>query len=358
MIYRIAVLAVVSGGLDFGTVLPMSLLAIVGSVFAGYFLARLYMRLTLGITDVPSSIVLQFAGTFGVWILAEHLHLSAIVTVVVYGITVARDAPRLVPARNRLPSYAVWDLVVFVLNVLAFVLIGLQLRPILGPLDPQQRLEYFQVAAIVLGIVVAARFVWVFSYAAVARLKLRWAGAGGWPGTAKPTVRGSLVVSWCGLRGIVTLAAAYALPGDFPHRDLILLTAFCVVVGTLVLQGLTLRPLILLLKLRDDDPVNREVHMACERVVRAGLQVLDDDQSQEAQVIRRELESQLTELGDETKDSKELDQYSSLRARVVAAQRHALLEMRSKDEIGDDAFHQIEAQLDVAEVNALGAEYP
>ena len=315
MIYRIAVLAVVSGGLDFGTVLPMSLLAIVGSVFAGYFLARFYMRLTLGVTDVPSSIVLQFAGTFGVWILAEHLYLSAIVTVVVYGITVARDAPRLVPARNRLPSYAVWDLVVFVLNVLAFVLIGLQLRPILGPLDPQQRLEYFQVAAIVLGIVVAARFVWVFSYAAVARLKLRWAGAGGWPGTAKPTVRGSLVVSWCGLRGIVTLAAAYALPSDFPHRDLILLTAFCVVVGTLVLQGLTLRPLILLLKLRDDDPVNREVHMACERVVRAGLQVLDDDQSQEAQVIRRELESQLTELGDETKDSKELDQYSSLRAR-------------------------------------------
>ena len=153
LIYRIAVLAVVSGGLDFGTVVPMSLLSIVGSVVAGYLLARLYMRLTVGVTDVPSSIVLQFAGTFGVWILAEHLHLSAIVTVVVYGITMARDAPRLVPARNRLPSYAVWDLVVFVLNVLAFVLIGLQLRPILGPLAPQQRLEYFQVAAIVLGIV-------------------------------------------------------------------------------------------------------------------------------------------------------------------------------------------------------------
>ena len=95
------------------------------------------MRLAMGVDDMPSSIVLQFAGTFGVWILAEHLHLSAIVTVVVYGITIARDAPRLVPARNRLPSYAVWDLVVFVLNVLAFVLIGLQLRPILGALAPQ-----------------------------------------------------------------------------------------------------------------------------------------------------------------------------------------------------------------------------
>jgi len=352
------VLAVASGGLNFATVVPLSLLAIAGSVIAGYLLARVSMRFFLGIKDVPSSIVMQFSTTFGVWILAEALHLSAIVTLVVYGITVARDAPRVIPARNRLPSYAVWDLAVFVLNVLAFVLIGLQLGPILGPLDRAERVEYFQVAAIVLGICIAARFVWVYSYALVARLKVRWLGAGKWPGTARPTARGSLVVSWCGMRGIVTLAAAYALPNDFPHRDLIVLTSFFVVVGTLVLQGLTLRPLILLLNLHDDDPVNREVRMACERVVHAGLQVLDGDESEQAQVIRRELESQLTELDDESKDVNELDQYSSMRARIVAAQRQALLEMRSKDEIGDDAFHQIEAQLDVAEVNALGAEYP
>jgi CPA1 family monovalent cation:H+ antiporter len=88
------------------------------------------------------------------------------------------------------------------------------------------------------------------------------------------------------------------------------------------------------------------------------LQLLDADQSQEAQVIRRELESQLTDQTDSHRDSNGLGQYDSLRARIVAAQRDALLEMRSKDEIGDDAFHQIEAQLDVAEVNALGAQYP
>ncbi|MET0986062.1 MAG: sodium:proton antiporter [Steroidobacteraceae bacterium] len=358
LIYRIAVLAVVSGGLDLSTAVPMSLLALVGSVFAGYLLSRLYVRLTAGVTDVPSSIVLQFVGTFGVWILAEHLHLSAIVTVVVYAITAARDAPRFTPARRRIPSYAVWDLAVFVLNVLAFVLIGLQLRPILGPLDAQERLAYFEVAVIVLGIVVAARFIWVSSYSVVARMKLRWLGPGRWPGTAKPTARSALVVSWCGMRGIVTLAAAYALPNGFPYRDLILLTAFCVVVGTLVVQGLTLRPLILALRLQDDGPVDREVHMACERLVRVGLSVLDDDPSQEAKVIRRELESQLadeTRVGDE---SDELGQYDSLRARIVAAQRDTLLTMRAKGEIGDDAFHQVEAQLDVAELNALGAEYP
>jgi monovalent cation/hydrogen antiporter len=98
--------------------------------------------------------------------------------------------------------------------------------------------------------------------------------------------------------------------------------------------------------------------VACERVVRAGLQALDDDQSKEAEVIRSELESQLTELRDESKDINELDEYSAVRVKVVAAQRKELLETRSKYEIGDDAFHQVEAQLDVAEVNAQGAEYP
>ena len=82
------------------------------------------------------------------------------------------------------------------------------------------------------------------------------------------------------------------------------------------------------------------------------------DESQEASVIRRELESQLTEQNDSVKSREELGQYDSLRARIVAAQRDALLKMRSSDEIGDDAFHRVEAQLDVAEVNALGAQYP
>ncbi|MET0657208.1 MAG: sodium:proton antiporter [Steroidobacteraceae bacterium] len=358
LIYRIAVLAVVSGGLNLNTAVPLSLLALVGSVLVGYVSSRVYMRLAAGVTDVPSSTVLQFVGTFGIWILAERLHLSAIVTVVVFAITTAREAPRFTPARQRIPSYAVWDLAVFVLNVLAFVLIGLQLRPILGPLDAQERFEYFEVAAIVLGVVVAARFVWVYCYVAAAGMKLRWLGPGRWPGTAKPTARSGLLVSWCGMRGIVTLAAAYALPNAFPHRDLSLLTAFCVVVGTLVVQGLTLRPLILALRLQDDGPVDREVKMACERLVHIGLTVLDDDPSQEATVIRRELESQLIAETRGGEDAEELGQYDSLRARIVAAQRDTLFAMRASGEIGDDAFHQVEAQLDVAELNAVGAQYP
>ncbi len=356
LIYRIAVVAVMSHGLETTTAMPLALLALIASVFVGFGLARLYIRLALGVADVPSSIVLQFVGTFGVWILAEQLRLSPIVTVVVYAITLARATPRLTPARHRIPSSAVWELAVFVLNVLAFVLIGLQLRPILGQLDPDERIAYLAIAALVLAIVIVARFVWAYSYTALAHVKLRWLGPGRWPGNTPPSGRGALVVSWCGMRGIVTLAAAYALPIDFPHRDLILLTAFCVVVGTLVVQGLTLRPLILALCLQDDDPVQREFEMANERLVRVGLAVVDGVRSPEARVLRRELEWQLTSHRDSRQDGEPLGHYDSLRARIVNAQRATLLAMRSNGEIGDDAFHRIEAQLDVAELNALGAD--
>jgi CPA1 family monovalent cation:H+ antiporter len=159
------------------------------------------------------------------------------------------------------------------------------------------------------------------------------------------------------MRGIVTLAAAYALPIEFPHRDFILLTAFCVVVGTLVVQGLTLRPLIIGLKLRDDGSVKREVLLACERLVHIGLAALEKEQSPEARSLREELESQLEQVRSD-QPAGEPGQYDVLRARIVAAQRQALLGMRSSGEIGDDAFHQVEAELDVAELNALGAQYP
>jgi Na+/H+ antiporter len=352
LIYRLAVLAVVSGGLVPSRVIPMSLLAIAGSLVAGYVLAHLYMRLTRRIEDAPSSIVLQFAGTFGVWILAEHLRLSAIVTVVVYAVTIARDAPAWVPARQRVPSYAVWETVVFVLNVLAFVLIGLQLRPILGGLLPAQRIDYLQVAATILGTVILARFAWVFLYFAIARTMARFFGNAQWSDKNRaPSLKTGVIVGWCGMRGIVTLAAAYALPSDFPFRDLILLCAFCVVVGTLVAQGLTLAPLVRRLALHDDDLVEREVRQSRRRMASIGLEVLDGDRRPEALALRKELQHLLdtTNLSGPSADP---SRFNELRTAVVIAQRRALLELRANGAIGDDAFHRIEAELDIAELNA------
>ena len=109
----------------------------------------------------------------------------------------------------------------------------------------------------------------------------------------RPTVGSGLVISWAGMRGIVSLAAALALPPAFPYRDLIVLTAFSVVLGTLVIQGLTLKPLLRALDLHDDDPVGRELRAARERALRAGLASFADDESPVADAVRQEFTAHL-----------------------------------------------------------------
>src|SRR5439155_1371397 len=142
-------------------------LALAGSLMAGYLFARISMLVTRRITDAPSAIIVQFANTFMVWIVAEHIGLSGILTIVAYAITVARSAPARTPARLRVPSYAVWETMVLVLNVLAFVLIGMQLSPIWQRLDQPLRLQYCLIAAMVLAVVILTRIVWVMSYTTV-----------------------------------------------------------------------------------------------------------------------------------------------------------------------------------------------
>jgi CPA1 family monovalent cation:H+ antiporter len=317
----------------------------------GFVLAQISARVLTRIRDIPSTIVLQFALTFGLWILAEDLGLSPIVTLVAFAITAARLAPQRTPAALRIPSYAVWETVVFVLNVLAFVLIGLQLRPILESLAPAERNHYLQVAVTVLGTVIGIRLVWVMVYNRAAWLKNRLFGAGRWPGEYIPTLSGSLVIGWAGMRGIVTLATAYALPAGFPHRDLALLCAFCVVVGTLVVQGITLRPLILALGLTDDGTVEREVRTAQDILALVAIELLEGDGSETARVLRDEFAN--TEVAEvDAPHATAREARNHLRGRIVEAQRRALVKLRDTAEIGDDAFHRIEEQLDRAEINA------
>jgi NhaP-type Na+/H+ or K+/H+ antiporter len=164
----------------------------------------------------------------------------------------------------------------------------------------------------------------------------------------RPTVGSGLIISWAGMRGIVSLAAAMALPPAFPYRDLIVLTAFAVVLGTLVIQGLTLGPLLRALDLHDDDPVGREVRTARERPLAAGLATLADDSSPVADLVREEFTAHLSH----TEDIRDEPQvvHSSLHRNALKAAREAVLAMRDSHEIGDDAFHQIEEDLDWLEM--------
>jgi CPA1 family monovalent cation:H+ antiporter len=358
LIYRLAVSATM--GSTFSTsVAAWQALAMVGSVLAGFLLAHFYLRIVERVTDIPSAIIMQFVGAFGVWILADELGLSAIVTVVTFAITAARITPERTPASLRLPSYAVWETVVFVLNVVAFVAIGLQLRPILGSLEADERSQYLKIAGLVLATVVCVRIFWVFTYNGIAALKRRLFGPGSWPGEFVPTFAGMTIVSWCGMRGIVTLAAALALPEGFPFRDLIVLTAFSVVLGTLTLQGLTLKPLLRRLNLRDDDPVGREVGAARARALRVGLARFESDRSPVAEAVRQEF---IAHLGSVDADPEEGEArrfaHGDIHRRALYAARQAVFAMRASDEIGDDAFHQLEEELDWIEMAGGGIEGP
>src|SRR6476661_4756593 len=213
LVYRLAVGAAVTGSFAGWRAVPTLLAVAVGSVVLGAALSRVLIWLAPRITDVATAVVVQFLGTFAVWLIAERLRLSGIITVVVFAILVARTVPDLISGRLRIQSYAVWEVAVFVLNVLAFILIGLQLKPILARLT-RAELELYAVAAVaILAAVIVIRIVWVMLYAAMAR----------WRGERIGTDEAA-VIAWCGMRGIVTLAAALALPDGapgaaFPFRD-------------------------------------------------------------------------------------------------------------------------------------------
>ena len=182
LIYRIAVAAAVTGSFAGWAAVPMLAAVAVGSVVLGVVAGRLAVYVTPRITDIPTSVVVQFLTTFAVWMLAEQIHLSGILTVVVFAIYVAQRVPDLISAKLRIQSYAVWEVVVFVLNVLAFILIGLQLKPILARLSSEELARYATAAIAVCAAVILVRIVWVMSYTTVARwgdAKVSTAGAGG-----------------------------------------------------------------------------------------------------------------------------------------------------------------------------------
>jgi CPA1 family monovalent cation:H+ antiporter len=324
-------------------------------------MVQVIMKVNQLVTDVATVVILQFIGTFAVWLLAEALHLSGIITMVVFAILAARRSN--VRARVRIPSYAVWEVVVHVLNVLAFILVGLQLKPIISSLSGRELASFLATAAAVVTAVVLVRLAWVMCHSILGR----WIGPAAHEHAHHPPPRGAwrsaLIVGWSGMRGIVTLAAALALPPAFPQRGLILFVSFAVVLATLVIQGSTISPLMRLLGLEDDGAVTREVRLAREEVARAALAALDEaPRDEQESLLRRKLQERLERAQRAASGPREGDPrepspppgHLDLLLRTQRAERQTLLALRARGTIGDDAFHRVEEELDWAELNAEG----
>ena len=350
LIFAVAVRLVEDGDAELTTLVPTYAASVVGSILAGIALNWVARRLLRLGQDAPASIVLQFTTTYGVWVLAEYLELSPILTMVSYGMAIARFGGRTDPVL-RIKSYAVWDTVVFLSNVLAFTLIGLQLGPILERLSPEQRTSYLLIAGVVLATVILARIAWVMSYNTWLRFK-NWKFGINLPDRmTRPSTRGGIIISWSGMRGIVTLAAALALPGDFPQRDLIQFVAFVVALGTLVVQGFTLGPLVRLLHFPDDHQIDDEVALARRAALETAIATLHDDETIYAESLRVEYQA-LLELGDGSRAGGrvQLTGHETRRMNAIRAAREAISDLRARGEIGDLAFHRIQELLDHADL--------
>lgn len=312
LLYKLAVGAVVAGSFSITDALPTFGLVVVGSVVAGWILARLAGQVLARVRDIPTSVILQFVLTFGVWLLAEHFGLSGIVTIVVFGLVAARYTT--LPARQRISTFAIWESATFVLNVLAFTLIGLQMRPILEALDGQS-LRFLGAALIILVVVIAVRLIWVMLANLITRQK--HISDNNEPAMPPLTAKAGLVIAWSGMRGIVTLAAAMAIPEPFPYRDFIQLTAFVVVLGTLVIQGTTLRPLVMFLRLPKDDTVEAEINYARGAALQAAAEELEHNETEAAQRLKFEYNNMLIQAcnAEDPHDSDE----NALRRKVVTS---------------------------------------
>jgi CPA1 family monovalent cation:H+ antiporter len=364
LVYRWAVASAGAAAFSTWSGVPF-LLGSLASVPLGLLLAWVLAHTIGRIQDVAITVIVQFLSTFAVWMLAERLHLSGIITVVVFAVSVARRASESTPARLRVPAYAVWEVAVFVLNVLAFILVGLQLKPILQHLTAPQLGRYVLVAAGVCVAVIGVRVAWVAIWELVARLNGRRPRPAGTPARSwDPASRSAVVVAWCGMRGIVTLAAALALPdgihdsAEFPERDLILFCAFAVVLVTLVVQGLTLTPLLRRLALEDDELIEREVRLAREQTIQAGLVALShpDLAAHDTASLRRKYEARLRNAQAAPATQQNGAPRSAPHRHALDAERRTLSELRARGVIGDDAFHRIEEELDWAELNITAPE--
>ena len=321
-------------------------IAVPGGVILGILLALFFRRFVVPfVTGTLGGNLLEFVTCFGVWIIAERLELSAVLCLVAFAMTIARGAGLSTRARSRIHSFAVWDTAVFLLNVLAFLLMGLQARTIAGAMPAERLHEAAWFALAVIVCLVLVRMAWVLAYV---RLASRYHALGG--ADPPPTRREAVLIGWCGMRGLVTLATAFALPADFPQRDLIVLTAFAVVLATLVVQGLSLGPLVRLLGLDGEGGVARELAAGRSELAEAALAALEGRSGAAADHWRHSFEAARAAAAPIGNPSA-LDAKRALGLVALRRQRERLEQLRALRQVGPEAFLILQEELDFLEVS-------
>ncbi|RSM46693.1 Na+/H+ antiporter [Amycolatopsis balhimycina DSM 5908] len=330
--------------------------AVVGLVI-GFGAAFIRARMDEPVLDTA----LSFAVPFIAYIPAEAIHGSGVLAVVIAGLILGHKAPQILSGSTRLASRLNWQTIQFLLENMVFLLIGLQLRRILAEVGESgvslAMLVWICVA--VLGATILTRVLWMAGIGTVKRVKRRLL-----PGKVRAKIwpwRYSAVIAWAGMRGVVTLAAAFVLPADTPQRAVLVLAAFVVVAGTLAVQGMTLPPLIRKLRLPRPDPAEDALQEAAvlHDMTRAALTRLeeirtDDDPPEIIQRLRDRLQHRADSAWEQLGRQSALaetpsDAYRRLRLELLDVERRQFLKARDSGSADDDVLRKLLERLDIEE---------
>jgi CPA1 family monovalent cation:H+ antiporter len=355
ILYRSAVAAAVTGTFSWGeSVVRFFLDAGVG-VLIGILVAWLALKVLRWSRDAMAETLLTLAAPYVAWLAAESLHVSAVLACVAGGLYLRRHFSSAVAPLSRLHNRSVWDLVVFVLNAAIFLLLGLQFRALLAAVPEGTMLSLVRDGLLISLVAIVVRLIWVPVATALPRVVSRRVRRG----DPKPTKRGVFLVAWTSMRGIVSLATALALPAvlasgaPFPYRSEIIVITVCVILVTLVVQGLTLAPIIRSFRFTPEKSQHLEARVARLEASRRGAEVLDD-LSHEEWVDARDVEWLRNELRDRIRllehHAGEPEGRRRLRAAMLRAERRMLVRLRNEGAISDDVLRELEQELDLEAV--------
>src|SRR6266704_6230247 len=359
--FRFAVAAVMTGAFSLGQASLQFLFVATGGVCVGLAVGWLATQVQKRLDDPPVQTMFSLLTPYLAYFSGERLNVSGILAVVIAGIYYGWRAPRILSGRMRLQALPVWEMVTFILNGVLFMLVGLQLPQVVRSLPPGSATHAAKLAILVVLVIGLVRFAWIFGTNYLPRLlseKSRRKNRIPWQQTA--------LIAWTGMRGADSLAGALAIPfllptGEpFPGRDLILLLTFCVIFGTLVLQGLTLAPLVRWLGVVDDHVTEKEERLARLKANEAALARLEELESsnrarrETVERLRSEYVDRIRQLRIEDSDEQSVGRlfspdFEELAREMLQTERDAVIALRNEEAINDQALRRIHRDIDLAE---------
>jgi CPA1 family monovalent cation:H+ antiporter len=355
VLYRAAVGAAVGGSFSLLGTSGRIVVNVAGGIAVGLVVGWVVRRVRRHLDDPPIEVTIAVLSGYLAYLPAAALGVSGVLAAVTIGVYMGWHTPELTTERTRLSGDAFWEILVFVVNSLLFVLVGLQLGQIVDALSGTSSVRLAGYAAAVCATVIVVRIVWVpiFTYAP------RWAFRSIRERDPYPPWQWPAVISWVGIRGAVSLVAALALPTGFPHRELIVFLTFSVIVATLIVQGLTLPTLIRLLGVADDGGAEREDAKARIKAAEAALARLEElladgavhpetaARLRGAHGFRRDRFRARLNDGDDGAIEEQSLAYQRVMRQLLDAEHAALVALRNDGVIDDNVMQRVQRDLDL-----------